>query len=172
MFSGSCQNEKHKLNKCSICSPMSVLVCFTSALFLSDLETLTWTCSPFLRHSAACYSGFGHLRHSEGKLCDLSHSFPHPGPIACCRAPNSRPPATEALHTICGNNTSIVSSSWWWARKCPKHVEHIISAIKHSVATSWFSSLCLYFIMIYTIRTEISSTRSWYSEPAVFRCGQ
>ena len=60
--------------------------------------------------------------------------------IAC-----SRPPATEALHTICGNNTSIVSSSWWWAWKCPKHVEQIISAIKHSVASSWFSSLCLYY---------------------------
>jgi len=40
-----------------------------------------------------------------------SHNFPHPGRIACCFAPNSRPPATRALHTICGNNTSIFSSS-------------------------------------------------------------
>jgi len=82
------------------------------------------------------------------KLCD---NFPHPGRIACLSARNSRPPATKALHTICGNNTSIVWSSWWWACKCPKHVEQIISAIKHSVASSWFSSLRLY----YDARTNI-----------------
>jgi len=80
-----------------------------------------------------------------------SHNFPHPGPIAYCSAPNSLPPANKALHTICGNNTSIVSSSWWWAYKCPKHVEQIVSAIKHSAASSWFSSLRLY----YNARTNI-----------------
>ena len=64
-----------------------------------------------------------------------SSNFPHTGHIACCPAPNSRPPATKALHTICVNNTSIVLSSWWWAYECPKHVERIISAIKHSVAS-------------------------------------
>jgi len=68
----------------------------------------------------------------------LSHNFPHPGRIACCSAPNSRPPATKTLHTICGNTTNIVSSSWWWAYKCPKHVEQIVRAINHSVASSWF----------------------------------
>jgi hypothetical protein len=49
-------------------------------------------------------------------------------------------PATSnrALHTIGGNNTHIVSSSWWWAYKWPKHVERIISAIKHSVTSIWF----------------------------------
>ena len=77
-------------------------------------------------------------------MCPGWGKFPHPGHIACCSSPNSRPPATKTLHTICGNNTSIVSSSWWWARECPKHVEQIISAIKHSVATSCFSSLRLY----------------------------
>jgi len=41
----------------------------------------------------------------------FGHNFPHPRHIACCSAPNSRPPATKALHTICGNNTSIVSTS-------------------------------------------------------------
>jgi len=50
-------------------------------------------------------------------------------------APDRRPPATKPLHTICGTNISIVSSSWWWAHKCPKHV---ISAMNHSVASSWF----------------------------------
>ena len=59
-----------------------------------------------------------------------SHNLPHLGRIASCSAPNSRPPATKALHTICGNNTSIVSSSWRWVYKCPKHVEQIISAKK------------------------------------------
>jgi len=70
-----------------------------------------------------------------------SSSFPHPGRIACCPAPDRRPPATKALHTIWGNNTSIVSSSWWWTYKCPKHVEQIINAINNGVATSWFYSL-------------------------------
>jgi len=76
------------------------------------------------------------MRPGWRKLCD-SHNFPHPGRIACFSAPNSRPPATKALHTICGNNTNIVSSSWWWAYKCPKHVEQITSAINRSVTSSW-----------------------------------
>ena len=46
--------------------------------------------------------------------------------------------SNQALHTIGGNNTHIVSRSWWWAWRCPKHAEHIISAIKHSVISSWF----------------------------------
>ena len=74
-----------------------------------------------------CSTCFGH-----------SSSFPHPGRTACWPAPDRRPPATKALHTTCDNNTSIVSSSWGWAYKCPKHVEQIISAISHSVASSWF----------------------------------
>ena len=44
-------------------------------------------------------------------LIICSSSFPHPGRIACCSVPNSRSPATKALHTACGSNTSIVSSS-------------------------------------------------------------
>ena len=75
------------------------------------------------------------MRPGWGKLCDWPR---------VSRTISSRPPATKALHTICGSNTSIVSSSRWWAYKCPKHVEQIISAIKLSVASSWFSSLCLY----------------------------
>ena len=74
-----------------------------------------------------------------------SHNFPHTGRIVCCSTPNSRPPATKALHTKCGNNTSIVSSSWWWACEWPKHVEQIIIAIHHSVAPMWFSFLRLYY---------------------------
>jgi len=56
---------------------------------------------------------------------------------SCCPAPDRRPAATKALHTICGNNTSIVWSSWWWAYKCPKHVEQITSAINNSIAFRW-----------------------------------
>ena len=50
------------------------------------------------------------------------------------------PPTTsnQALHTTGGNNTHIISSSWWWAWKFPTHVKGIISAIKHSVISSWF----------------------------------
>jgi len=100
-----------------------------------------------IQHLASSYSAGGRpvhrtttvMRQGWGKLSE-SHNFPHPGRITCCSAPNSRPPPNKALHTICGNNTSIVSSSWWWAYKWPKHVEQIISAIKHWVASSWFSS--------------------------------
>ena len=74
--------------------------------------------------------------------CRLLHNVcANPGRTACCPAPDCWPPATKALHTIRGNNTSVVSSSWWWAYKCPKHVEQIIIAINHSVASSWFFSL-------------------------------
>jgi len=83
------------------------------------------------------------MRPGWGKLLESSRSssFSHPGYIACCPAPDRRPPATKELHTICGNNTSTVSSSWWWVYKCPKHVEQITNAITHSVASSWVSSL-------------------------------
>ena len=82
----------------------------------------------------------GHLD-TDFSWFPCSSSFPHPGRIAYCPAPDRRPPTTKASHTIRGTNTSIVSSSWWWAYKCRKHVEQIISAINHSVACSWFSSL-------------------------------
>ena len=72
-----------------------------------------------------------------------SSSFSHPGRTA----PDRRPPVTKVLHTMCGNNTSIVSSSWWWACKCPKHVEQITSAINHSAASRWFSSLRIYVLI-------------------------
>jgi len=61
-----------------------------------------------------CSTCFGHLRvctHHQELEQQAMHKFPHPGRIACCSAPNSRPPATKVLHTICGNNTSIVLSS-------------------------------------------------------------
>jgi len=99
-----------------------------------------------------------------------SHSFPYPGLIACCSAPNSRPPVTNALHTICGNNTSIVSSSYWWAYKCPKHAEQIISAVKHSVVSSWFSSLRLYYdaqTNIHQIPWKLATEISWHEQHTI-----
>jgi len=80
-----------------------------------------------------------------GRLFGAEQQAMFSGRIACCPAPNSRPRPTKALHTIRGNNTSIVSSSWWRAYKCPKHVEQIRSAIQHSVASSWCSSLRVFF---------------------------
>ena len=71
----------------------------------------------------------------EGKLsCAAPTSWTH------SLLPCTWPPTTshQALHTIGGNNTHIVLSSWWWTLKCQKHVECIISAIKHSVTSSWF----------------------------------
>jgi len=63
------------------------------------------------------------------------------GITSCCPEPDRRLPAT--LHTICGNNASIVSDCCWWVYKNPKHVEQI-SAINPSVASSWFPSLRIY----------------------------
>ena len=112
-----------------------------------ELETifvllLHMVCNTLVAGGRQSGAGQQAMRPGWGKLCDL-HSFPHPVCIACCSAPDRRPPATKALHTICDNNTNIVSSSWWWAYKCLKHVEQIICAIRHSVASCWFSSLRL-----------------------------
>ena len=111
-------------------------------------------CNAFVAGSWLLGAGQQAMRPGWGKLCD----WLHPGSIACCSAPKSRLPATKALHTICGNNTSIVSSSWWWVYKCRKHVEQIISAIKHSVTSSWFSSVRLY----YDARTNMHQIHSSY----------
>ena len=121
-------------------------------------------CAPYTEEHSCCWRGQDVLHNKLSHLTDplvramknwnwvgLPASglhFPHHGRIACCSAPNSRPPATKALQTIHGNNTSIVSNSCWWAYKCPKHVE-IISAIKHSVTSSWFSSLRLQRPIVY-----------------------
>ena len=79
-----------------------------------------------------------------------SSSFPHLGHI------------TKSLHTICGNNTNIVSSSWWWAYKCPKNVEQIISVINHSVASSWFffSTFRHMFLSFYVWRIRTNGNYS------------
>ena len=65
----------------------------------------------------------------------------HPSSWTHSLLPCSWPPTTsnQAHITTGGSNTHIVPSSWWWAYKCLKHVEHIISAINHSVVSSWFS---------------------------------
>jgi len=34
-------------------------------------------------------------------------------------------------------NICTVSSSWWWAYRCPKRVKRIISSINYCVASSW-----------------------------------
>ena len=63
----------------------------------------------------------------------------HPSSWTHSLVPCAWPPTTsnQTLHTIGGNKTHIVSSSWWWAYECPKHVEHFISAINNSVVSSW-----------------------------------
>jgi hypothetical protein len=110
-----------------------------------------WCVMPWLlvvsgqeQSSRICRRGSGVAGYA-GLVCISCYPAPdrRPSCIACCPAPDHRPPVTKALHTICVNNTSIVSSSWWRAYKCPKHVEQITSAIKHSAASSWFSSLRL-----------------------------
>ena len=101
------------------------------------------------------YCTYNLLNIFRALIC-CSNSFPHPGRIACCPVPDRRPPATKALHTIWGNNTSIFWSSWWWAYKCPKHVEQVISVINNSVASSWFffSILVAWFAYIYSFSSS------------------
>ena len=93
-----------------------------------------WCVMPWLLVVGGQVQGSRLCARDEGSCSSI---FPYPGRIACCPAPDCRPPATKSSHTMCGNNTSIVSGSWWWAYKCLKHVEHIISAINHSVASSF-----------------------------------
>jgi len=122
-----------------------------------------WCLTPWLPVVGGQVQGSRLCVWDEGRC---SSSFPHPRRIACCPAPDHRPPATKALHTICGNNTSIVSSSWWWAYTCEKHVEQIISAINHSVASSWFSSLRLYN----DARTNTHQRQICINKPRVLNC--
>ena len=103
-----------------------------------------WCVMPWLLVVGGQVQGSRLCVRDEGNCATESQNFPHPGRIAYCFARNSRPPATKALHTICSNNTSTVSNFRWWAYNCPKHVEQIISAINHSAASSWFSSLRIY----------------------------
>ena len=126
---------------------IALIICSTCFGYLyahhQELETILvllphMVCNALVAGGRLLGAGQQAMRSGWG---NCSSSFPHPERIA----------ATSALHTICGNNTSIVSSSRWWAYKCPKHVEQTISAIKHSVASSWFSSLRLY----YDARTNI-----------------
>jgi hypothetical protein len=78
---------------------------------------------------------FKNIKRRLYKTVAESSNIPLSGRTACRPAP----PATKALHTTC-YNLSIVSSSWWWAYKCPKHVELITRSTNHLVATSWFPS--------------------------------
>jgi hypothetical protein len=57
----------------------------------------------------------GQVQGGRDKGSCSKSSFPHSWRIACCPAPDLRKPSTIALHTICDKNTTIISSSWWWA---------------------------------------------------------
>ena len=108
-----------------------------------ELETIRALLTPMVC-SAWLLAVGGQMQ--ESRLCvrdegccstELSN-IPYPERIAGCSVPDLQQPATKTSHTIGGNNTHVVSSSWWCALKCPKHVEHIISAMNHSVAPNWF----------------------------------
>ena len=65
---------------------------------------------------------------------------------------------------LCVRYEGCCSSSWWWAYKCPKHVEQIIIAINHSIASSWVSSLRIYN----DARTNIHQHRQFGSSTPIF----
>jgi len=109
-------------------SQLDATECFIALIFCStcfeqlyahhqELETIPvllphMMCNALVVGGRLLGSGQQAMRPGWGKLCD---NFPHSGRIACCSAPNSRPPVTKALHTIRGNKKCIVSISWWWA---------------------------------------------------------
>ena len=91
----------------------------------------TMVCSAWLLVVGGQVQGSRLCVHEEG-YCTTA-VMQHPSSWTHNLLPWTWPPTTsnQALHTIVGNNRHIVSSSWWWAQKCPKHAELIISAIKH-----------------------------------------
>ena len=80
---------------------------------------------------------FGHLYAHHQELETILVLLPHMVRNALFAGGRRSGAGQQALRTICGNNTSIASSTWWWAYECPNHVEQITSAINHSVASSW-----------------------------------
>ena len=90
-------------------------------------------------------AGYAPGKRDVARLAVVQHPSSWTGSLVPCTwHPTTR---NQALHTIDSNNTHIVSSSWWCAEKCPKHVEHIISAMNHSVASSWFFFFYAYCVL-------------------------
>ena len=109
-----------------------------------ELETICVLLPPVVWDAlvAGCWRSSCNLRCYAFGMRDVARlsscNIPHHERIAGCPAPDLQQPANKASHTIGGNNTHVVSNSWWWTYKCPKHAEHIISAINLSVASSRF----------------------------------
>jgi hypothetical protein len=83
-----------------------------------ELETICvllspMVCSAWLLVVEGQVQGSRLCAQEEGCCTTKSCNIPLPGHTACCPAPDPRQPATsnQALHTIGGNNTHIVSSS-------------------------------------------------------------
>ena len=106
-----------------------------------------WLCC-WLSEVRCRTAGYVSRMRNVGRIVQHPSSWTH----SLLPAPDLRQPTTNPLHTIGGNNTHIVWSSGLWAQKCPKHVEHIISAINHSVASSWF------FFSTHMQRTHVKFT--------------
>jgi hypothetical protein len=105
------------------------------------------------------FSGVGcRAAGNESRKRDVARLAQHPSSWTHSLMPCTWPPTTsnQALHTIGCNNTHIVSRSWWWAENCPKHVEHTISTINHSVTSSWF------FFSTHMQRCTDKHTSSWH----------
>ena len=121
----------------------------------NQLDATEW----FIAHTI-CSTCFGHLHAHHQELETMLVLLPH---MVCdalvagtsyasemrevVRPPSSRThshyqqPRHHTPYAVI--NTSIASSSRWWACMWPKQVQQIINAINHSVASSWFCSLCL-----------------------------
>ena len=109
---GSLQQNRH-INSNEICDNME-------GMFTGMTKAVLWTITSSNQSSREfdiCLSVHRYYkRREESRIWvrdkgNCTHNFPHPGRTACCPAPNRRPPATKALHTICVHNKSVVSSS-------------------------------------------------------------
>ena len=96
-----------------------------------------------------CSTCFGHLYAHHQELETILVLLPHMVCNALVTGGRRSGAGQQAMRPDCGNNTSVVSSSWWWAYKCPKHVKQVTNAINHLVASSWFSSLRLWNNLFY-----------------------
>jgi len=89
-----------------------------------------------------CSTCFGHLYAHHQELETIPVLLPHMVCNALVAGGRRSGAGQQAMRPRWGK--LLDWSSWWWAYKCPKHVEQLKSAINHSVASSWFSSLRIY----------------------------
>ena len=126
-----------------ICCTHNLLIMFRAHVHHQKLETILvllshMVCNAFVAGGRRSGAGQQAMRPGWGQLLEQ---------LPCCPAPDRQPPATKALHTICGNND-----------------DGNMSAINHSVASSWVSSLRIDWGKLWKkTRSQDILLQVWYS---------